>query len=1169
MNADLSAAIQYLFGVGYYLTYFLEVMILIIVVYFIGKRKLMIEIKPTLDFQESVFPNIKQNYFDQINKILHIKPPETKTDEPEEAKPGKEEVEPATESPGEKGKNHLKQMLPRVSRANVAIHDAPLWLLSYSTLVIVVLIYNVMRFFLSKNVAVGEETQLINKLINFDRYARYIQNTLEKFVGMALPSLNGYLLSLLFYTFILTILLILLAFFFARILKLKQMQMLGKRSDVYVRLEKLWNILGFSHTTRLEHGIAIYLLLPGTLYFVITLLLDYYVFVGKIQIVDFHFALMHVFYIFLPRYFAELFDFPVHFVRKRHQEKHKVPWSILPDWLKENGALPNDVTEKIPPWQPAEITSDTTEFISARRQLDSHFYKDFLNKLGVNDLYRHQYKAWEIINVRHKSLVLAAPFNSGRTTLALLSALHEASAKGNSVLFINPNPDMLKAIYHQFFSMLRQTVYFRHLAVFNMAEEDFLSHHWDEHLPQIIFTDIPSLERHMYSGWPARDLFFKNLTLVIAEDMDQTAGILATKLYFFLKQFTYLASWHSKQQLHYLVTVSPVYRNYNAFEKLLGSSFSFLEVDAYLFPNKMEIFSYPENAKEEAPTSFAGLTGKLAAAGYNPVIFSENSSDYQLWQGLKNDELPGRLKPFFSPFSARRQVAVLNIAINNIFRLFQQSKGIGDVTLSPSGRLFTIYNDDIFLEFLLERYLKEYENEKGEFVFSATNLKIAVPAIRSLLMIRSMQWIDLCSLFGERLVTSVFRILRNQDTLLMDTDNKYYMVASEDSDPASNGQKRIVLIHEDEEQTLFTISACQARSYLYPGKIFTYAGKHLKVPINIYDGLDRRETIELQISNDYMRTTKKAAYELRLLPSQTDRLIECRQGRLPFYYFGTRLDVNEMIYGYRQWLNGQFQSEFNYSRVIGQAVQNVFETPGIILFFHEDLFTRQPQVEMDEEDNSFGDEKTTDDSKADEETTVDPEVFSTEEKLKILLALAYLLKQTIQAYLFVPDDLIEVVVPEEVQGVNIFRSEDGHNEINSQDIIAIYDLFPGGSGYTDALSPEKLFHYLRIIRDFLLEKSPDLNKLLLLKTSRDLLPIFEDTDRDNLLIFLNNLLTLGEMPALRQVEKEVFSRLNPDAFSEHLVKKENRILEALPTRIKEDYRVFKSIEEEINKQWPV
>lgn len=1166
MGMDLSAPIQYLFGVGYYLSYILEMMILIILVYFVGKRKFMIEIKPSLDFQESIFPNVKKNYFDEINRVLHIRTEKNKEEQQEE-NPAPENAESPKESEEEDTGGHLERLFPTSVHADLAIHDAPLWLISYMSLLALVAIYNVIRFFTSTAGTHAQGIAASEKLINFDFLAQNVQNFLQKAVGTALPSLNGYLLSLLFYTLILTLLLMILAKVYFHLLKLNQLQVLGKSSEAYVKTEKLWNVLGFSHTTRLEHGVSQYLLFPGALYFVVTLVLDYYVFMGKIQIADLHFAMMHLFYIFVPRFFSELFDFPVHFVRRLRQEKHKVPWSILPDWLKEAGVLPVNAVKTVPAWEQEEMVADSSEFVKARQYLETPFYKDVLNTLGISDLYRHQYRVWELSNIQKKNLIMATPFNSGRTTVALLSVLQEAAVNGNGVLYLHPDREAVTAAYEQFCSILKKTIYFRYVSVFNMTEPGFLSQPWEDRFPQVLFADFSSLEKHLLSSWQARDLFFENLKLTVLEDMEQTAGITATNLYFFFKRFSHLKRKQTDMKVRYLLTLPPVFNNYDIFETLLSTSFTYMEIDTFLHPNGTEVYTLSGDdsvqKNEKSPNYLPDITGKLLKGGYYPVVFSDTVTEYQIWQGLKENDIPLRLKSFYRFFTGRKQVSVLDVRFNNVLRLLQQAKGIGEDYVNPSARIFAVYGADPFLEFLFENQLHGKEADKGSFVFSDSNQNIATETITTLLSVTPLEWWELCGIFGERLVTRVFKKLRNKGVLLSDADQKYYIaqgVSETDFHTAAQNTKQVVLVKEDETEDLFTIDALQARSFLYPGKIFTHMGKRLKVPLKIYDELEWSKTIELQPLNDFLQTNKKAQYELDILFSPNDRLLECRQGSLPFYYFSTSLRIKEEIYGYRQWLNGQFHAEFNYSSLLGQSVVNSYTTPGLLLYFHENLFSHTAGTNAENEPVE-GQEIMPD-------TPTETVPFTEEEKHKILLALSQLLLKTIGAYLYVTDDMVEVIVPDRLKNMELFLNPENNTSLTAHEIISVFDVFPGGAGYVKALTPERIFTFFRIIRRFLVEKSPDLNDLLILQTRRDTIPLFEDTDLDNLKEFLSNLLSLNEAAELKQVQKEVFNRLNKDIFDVQKKAEEQHILESLPQRIKKDYHIFKSIGEEIEKQWP-
>ena len=135
-------------------------------------------------------------------------------------------------------------------------------------------------------------------------------------------------------------------------------------------------------------------------------------------------------------------------------------------------------------------------------------------------------------------------------------------------------------------------------------------------------------------------------------------------------------------------------------------------------------------------------------------------------------------------------------------------------------------------------------------------------------------------------------------------------------------------------------------------------------------------------------------------------------------------------------------------------------------------------------------------------------------------------------------------------------------------MIAIFDVFPGGCGYSRALTPERLFAFFRIILKFIKEKSPDLNDILVLHTRRDTIPVFKEADMENFSIFLTNLLSLQESAELKQKEREIFKRLNKEILEVKRKTQERQILDQLPPRIKKDYELFKSIGKEINKQWP-
>lgn len=224
-------------------------------------------------------------------------------------------------------------------------------------------------------------------------------------------------------------------------------------------------------------------------------------------------------------------------------------------------------------WKRPEIASETVP-ISPIASFNPYSFQD--------NYYLHQKELVDLLQ-KNKNVVLLAPFNTGRTTIALLYALDVIFNKQRSALFVSVNKfekEIQKKILEKILinSRLDWLVDIREIDSENNNNEQ----NTKGLFPSIFIAEIKDLHSYILPNHDKFSTFFDSLGLAIFDDFERYSGHLATNMNYLIKRIESIYSYYNNKRnspIQYLILSKPFNESKSIVEGIFDKEFEIIHRD--------------------------------------------------------------------------------------------------------------------------------------------------------------------------------------------------------------------------------------------------------------------------------------------------------------------------------------------------------------------------------------------------------------------------------------------------------------------------------------------------------------------------------------------------------------------------------------------------------------
>jgi hypothetical protein len=921
----------------------------------------------------------------------------------------------------------------------IPFHDAPLWLMSWSILLLIALGLSLIDgvLSLSRNMPHPIETALLGEILP------------GLFVPLPRPTVALMVYTVLGYLFMEGGLV-----FLKEVLGLKRLHLLHKNDYRRRIARRLFELNGYRDFRWVDYSFAKWWFPLSIVICGFLLWANIRIFYADAQAWHGAMAVGNLFPVVLVRLFDHVWLYPVKYHRRQPAYKDTVPLPLVPghmarkDWiyaeLPSDGGERNGHGAKPIIW---DIHEKEEGSLSRFNPKSGKLFEEFLYVMtGRTDWYDHQEQAFQLVH-EGKNVALVGPNDSGRSVWTFLVVISEAIQRAETAVLLYPDRQTCRREYDRFCESLFQTSLCWNLNVLDVTRADVRTLKWSREVPFIVFSDLDSFEEVFLRHWEVYQDFLIDLSLIAFEDVDQLSGSRASNLYFILRRFRSLQSQFTQRPLKYIVTSFPTGTNLEThLTMLLGESIIALDVDSAPTSNVRVCIMRPcEGASAAArctepfnrPSDVQGMAADLNSLGYEPLFVEASKAHPSVnRRGFPNEgPLRARKRTDDSGPLADAVVSIVRLKNRNAFRIIHQLRHAAANRPEALHLSFWVARPDPMVALLLHMLEEIRLNNRslwedherllrtGVFSFSAENIFLRNKHFLATLREMPRTFNGLTKIFGESFSSRKLEELGQQRRLdvvpprTSEGEIRYRLREGVLPKPARTemvGEEPVSV--EDSgrayDSVLFQVDPERAPTAFYPGRVFVAGGKRYRVPHEVVPG-DTSGRILVNSEEADIFTVKIRRCKLEWMEEMTR--IRSQIGPTPFEVSRGDVLLEEEIFGYREWTNdsNQYVATHLYQKLGRRHPVSRMQTQGVEVRFPGEELTEAARH-----------------------------------------ALVHLFRAVVNSRFGNERNCPDVIEEAEQDGL----------EQMAEPTLRIVDVYPGGVGYAERITPLVFVELMRIVR---------------------------------------------------------------------------------------------------------
>jgi len=556
---------------------------------------------------------------------------------------------------------------------------------------------------------------------------------------------------------------------------------------------------------------------------------------------------------------------------------------------------------------------------------------------GGTSWYIHQHSAWERAR-SGKHVMLCAPQHAGKSVWIQSLAVRKVLLEGGAVLLIYPDASSARRERHRLARAIKKTSLAWNIEILDATTGKLAAIDWDTETPFLVFSDLDTLGEELLVHWDRYRAFWRLLRMLCVEDFDAMSGVPASNLYYLYCRLETLRRRDTQADLQLAVTVSPVS---GALEdeaaKIFGEPFVRVETDgAPRIPIQVCLVQPPDPlasaerrfSPSRLPPEILHLIADVRGCGHDPVyvepcplthaerLREQELGNYDLYTGIRLDQT-----------LAETSVSVVYTSVANALSLPYQLAHAG-IDNEEQRHLVLLSTRPDPISALWLKVLAHGTNgataselvaqlpRPGCFAFSRENRLLRRRHLTESLRETAMRRDELVALFGERLVSDELTRLDAERRLERletggDTDEQRYRLregvrAQElEANVVTDDTVHVVTPVRGLEQELFQVDRIRSNTALYPGKVLEVRGGRYRVPLRKLPGtVESRLVVEPESREVF--TTRIRRWSISSPTDERRRSkekVKCQLGTQPFILETRWVSLREEIHGYREWTN--------------------------------------------------------------------------------------------------------------------------------------------------------------------------------------------------------------------------------------------------------------------------
>lgn len=784
-------------------------------------------------------------------------------------------------------------------------------------------------------------------------------------------------------------------------------------------------------------------------------------------------ALAHL----LPVVLARVFDYAwltdVSWSRKTASARDRVDIHDLPDRLAEEGlvfSMEDGLAARL------LLQGPSPGHVRPFGDEDGDLPKELLLALANSETwYAHQARAWDEVR-KGRNVLLSLPNDAGRSVWAHCVAVRKVVMEAGGVLLIYPDAAEARRQRTRLSRALAGTSLWWNLDVHDATSQQFASLDLESETPFLIVSDLDTFGEEMLVYWERYRPFWRLLRLIVLEDVDRMSGVRASNLYYLIRRLETLRKRDTATSIQYAATSFPLGSSLlSGLQELVGAEFVRMESDTAPRAPVELCAVLPPTGKSSAFRRFAPdlpipeilrTAARVRQMGHDPVWLEPSALTRE--ERMREEEL-GVYDEFSDlkldlPLSAARvsiayaggaggwklPLALAHAGTHCSSRPRGEdgpSDGAGNAELHVA---LVILKPDA-LSLLLLRVLEERSGSPAEdaalprpgmFAFSRENGLLQRRHLLASLRETAMRLEELVSLFGQEVVEREIANLRAENRLErldvagIESRTRYRLregVRQEPLEALVVGDESVHVVSPalgrdrfGRDVELFQVDAARFHTALYPGKVLTNQGVRYRVPVRELPGTVGGERIVVAREIREVFTTKIRTWQLS--PADRGRPAEptrCQVGSQAFALDVGWYRLREDIIGYREWTNDTLVplGTVWYARTaLAGPVRGTMEVPVLKVLF--------PGAEMSWEAQG-----------------------GLSSLMRLVLSFRHLNESS------TPDVLERASQSEAgLDSVDAYEGQPG---------FVISDVFPGGVGYVERVTPDDVVAMLRLAQKLL------------------------------------------------------------------------------------------------------